>query len=156
MPGRTLSRKKAHREWLLRNLTTSIILFERVQTTEAKAKEVRGWVDKMINLGKEDTLAARRAMLAWLPDRLAAKKIIEVLRSRYTDRTSGYTRLVHAGNRKGDNAPIMIIELIPSKNPAATTLKAEAGMVEVEQPKKKLQLRKPKATVTVRRKAGSQ
>lgn len=154
MPGRTLSRKKAHREWLLRNLTTSIILYERVETTEAKAKEVRGWVDKMINLGKDDTLAARRALLAWLPDRLATKKIIEVLRDRYTDRTSGFTRLVHAGNRKGDNAPIMIIELIPSKTPTAST-KPESGVSEVEQPKKKLQLRKPKATVTVRRKAGS-
>lgn len=155
MAGRILSRKKAHREAMLRNLATSVILYERVTTTEAKAKEVRGLVDKMINLGKRDTLAARRQMLAWFPDRLAPKKIWEVLRGRYQDRTSGYTRSVHAGNRKGDNAPVMLVELLAAPKAGASAKTDESVTATADEPKKKLQLRKPKATVTVRRKASS-
>src|SRR3989338_3162212 len=109
---RTLSRKKSNRERLLRNLTVSTILYELITTTRAKAKETQPWIDFVINLGKRDDLASRRRLLAWLPDRNAAKKIWEVLRQRYQDRPSGYSRTYHFGQRTGDGGQRMILELV--------------------------------------------
>lgn len=157
MAGRILHRKKAHREWMLRNLATSVILYERVQTTQAKAKEVCAWVDRAINLGKKDSLEARRQLLGWLPDPKATKKVWEVLRSRYHGRTGGYTQLVRLGNRPGDNAPLTLIELLPAAAVVSPTASTELSVAAapMTEPKKKIQLRKPKATVTVRRKGGT-
>lgn len=141
MAMRELKRKKAHREWMIRNLTTSVILYERVVTTVAKAKEVRRWVDRAITQGKKDDLATRRRLLAWFPDTNAPKKIWEVLRSRYTDRNSGYTRLVRLGRRVGDSAETMLIELIPAvdkdlpvqtaNEPAVKATKTSTGKTQV-------------------------
>ena len=111
---RKFSRESGHRKGLLRNLTLSVLRYERVRTTEAKAKEIRGFVDKMINLGKEGTLAARRAAIAWLPEKIIVEKVFSDLPLRYPDRHSGYTRITRLAPRVGDSAPTMLIELLPS------------------------------------------
>ena len=118
---RKFSRAWGHRKGMLRNLTLSVLRYERVRTTEAKAKEIRGFVDKMINLGKDGTLAARRAVIAWLPEKAIVEKVFTDLPKRYPDRRSGYTRLTRLSPRVGDSAPRILIELIPGveETPAA-------------------------------------
>ncbi len=110
--GRTLGRKKEVREMMLRNLASSILIYEKVKTTEAKAKEVRSLVDKVITISKKDNLASRRHLIKILPQKLAVKKAMEVLGKRYKNRNGGYTRIVKIGNRKGDGAQIVQIELV--------------------------------------------
>ncbi len=108
----TLDRAKAPRRALLRGLTASVILYEKVQTTEAKAKAVRPLVEKMITLGKKPTLATRRQLLAFFHTENPVKKIIEELGKRYADRRGGYTRTIKMGERQGDRASIVQIELV--------------------------------------------
>ena len=111
--GRKLSRKQGPRLSLYKNLTVSVIRYERVKTTEAKAKEVRPQVERMITLAKRGDLAARRTVIAELPDEpLVVKKLFDEIAPKYADRTSGYTRLVKIGPRAGDAAPIVQIELV--------------------------------------------
>jgi large subunit ribosomal protein L17 len=111
--GRKLSRKRGPRLALYRNLIVSVLRYERVQTTEAKAKEIRGMVEQMITLAKRGDLAARRAVVSELPNEpLVIAKLFDVIAPKYADRTSGYTRLVHIGQRKGDAAEIVQIELV--------------------------------------------
>jgi len=98
---------------MLRNLTLSVLRYERVKTTEAKAKEVRLFVDRMINLGKDGSLGARRRALAWLPEPVIVEKVFTDLAIRWPDRRSGYLRLTHLGRRVGDSAPQMLMELVP-------------------------------------------
>lgn len=153
---RKLQRKKAPREWLIRNLTTSVILYEHVKTTEARAKEARRFVDRIINLGKSDSLADRRRLMSWVSDRAAAKKIIEVLAPRYADRVSGYSRLIRLGTRVGDGAPSFLIELIPGKDKVTKPVVADTAMEVIETKETRrgvARLRKPKADVTVRRRS---
>ena len=105
---------------MLRNLTLSVLRYERVKTTEAKAKEVRLFVDRMINLGKDGSLGARRRALAWLPEPVIVEKVFTDLAVRWPDRRSGYLRLTHLGRRVGDSAPQMLMELVPgSEKPTA-------------------------------------
>jgi large subunit ribosomal protein L17 len=111
--GRKLSRKQGPRLALYANLTVSILRYERVQTTEAKAKEVRGQVERMITLAKRGDLAARRAVVAEFPNEpLVVTKLFDEIAPKYADRTSGFTRIVHLGQRMGDSAPIVQIELV--------------------------------------------
>jgi large subunit ribosomal protein L17 len=110
--GRILSRPTASRKSLLANLAQSIILHEKVRTTEAKAKEVRSLVERLITIGKKATLASRRQLLAKLPTANAVKKIIEVLAPRYEKRAGGYTRITKIGPRQGDAAKMVVIELV--------------------------------------------
>ncbi|MDP9264546.1 MAG: 50S ribosomal protein L17 [Chloroflexota bacterium] len=98
---------------MLRNLTLSVLRYEKVRTTEAKAKEVRGFVDRMINLGKDGSLSARRRALAWLPEPEIVEKVFTDLAARYPGRGSGYLRLSHLSRRVGDSAPLMLLELVP-------------------------------------------
>ena len=109
---RTLGRVSDHRLSMLRNLAVAVVRYERVKTTEAKAKEVRRFVDRIIGLGSDGTLAARRRALALTRDRLIVEKVFTDLRERFADRSSGYTRLVRLGHRVGDGAPMMLIELL--------------------------------------------
>ena len=108
----TLGRKKEPREMMLRNLTASVLMYEKVKTTEAKAKAVRSLVDKSITMAKQGDLAARRRLIALLPQPNAVKKLMEVLGKRYKDREGGYSRIVPLGNRQGDGAKIVQIELV--------------------------------------------
>ncbi len=111
--GRKLSRKRGPRLALYKNLTVSVLRYERVQTTEAKAKEIRGRVERMITLAKQGTLASRRRIVAELPEEpLVIDKLINEIAPRYGDRSSGYTRVVRLGQRAGDAAPIVQLELV--------------------------------------------
>lgn len=107
-----LDRKKASREALMRSLATSLILYEKIKTTEAKAKVLRPYVEKMITLGKEPTLHHRRQLLKDLYIENAAKKVLEVLGPRYKERSGGYIRIVKIGNRQGDGAKVVQIEFV--------------------------------------------
>jgi large subunit ribosomal protein L17 len=111
--GRRLGRASDHRMHMLANLAVAVLRYEKVKTTEAKAKEVRGLVDKMITTAKRGDLAARRALVAQLPaEPLIVEKLMGELADKYADRTSGYTRIVKIGPRLGDSAPIVQIELV--------------------------------------------
>ena len=111
--GRKLSRKRGPRLALYRNLIVSVLRYERVQTTEAKAKEIRGQVEHIITIAKRGDLAARRAVVSELPNEpLVVTKLFDEIAPKYADRTSGYTRIVKIGLRRGDAAPIVQIELV--------------------------------------------
>jgi len=111
--GRKLGRKTGPRLALYKNLTVSILRYEKVRTTEAKAKEIRGQVERVITLAKRGDLAARRAVVAEFPNEpLVVDKLFGEIAPKYTDRTSGYTRIVRVGPRLGDAAEIVQIELI--------------------------------------------
>ena len=113
--GYKLGRNTAHRRSLLRNLVTSVILEERVQTTVPKAKAARPLVEKMITLAKRDTLHTRRQAAAFLQTPDAVQKLFDKLGTRFGQRNGGYTRVVRLGFRKGDGAEQAIIELVGSE-----------------------------------------
>ncbi len=108
----TLDRKKGPRTSLLRNLTMSVVLYEKVKTTRAKARAVRPLVERAITIGKVGTLAARRKLIGTFYHPNAVKKVVEVLAPRYKDRNGGYTRTTALGRRQGDGAEIVQIELV--------------------------------------------
>ncbi|MCX8071401.1 MAG: 50S ribosomal protein L17 [Candidatus Binatia bacterium] len=108
--GRKLSRTSAHRKALLRNLATALVEREQIKTTDAKAKELRRVVDRLITLGKRGTLHARRQAAAVLRTKAAVKKLFDELAPRFSQRNGGYTRVLKFGRRVGDAAPISIVE----------------------------------------------
>ena len=110
--GRKLGRPTGHRWALYRNQVTDLLNYERIITTEAKAKEVRSLTERMITLGKDGSLASRRRALAFITDKKVVKKLFDEIALEYNDRTGGYTRLVKLGPRPGDNAPMAQIELV--------------------------------------------
>ena len=111
--GRKLNRQHAHRVSMLGNLAVSVIRYEKVQTTEAKAKEVRGLIDGMITLAKRGDLHARRQLVSRMPhEPLIVDKLMTEIASKYADRPSGFTRIVKIGQRAGDAAPMVQIELV--------------------------------------------
>ena len=116
--GRSLNRKSSHRKALLCNLAVSILTNGRVRTTEAKAKEVRGLVDRIITWGKRGDLHARRLAVRQVRSRTLVKKVFDELAPRYRDRPGGYTRIMKIGFRHGDNAPVVIMELVDRPAPA--------------------------------------
>ena len=109
---RKLSRNTAHRTAMLRNLVTSLFEHEEVRTTTAKAKEVRRVAERMITLGKQGTLAARRRALATIRSKEVAAKVFDELAKSYGSRPGGYTRQLKIGPRRGDNAEISIVQLV--------------------------------------------
>jgi len=109
---KTLDRKKQPREMMLRNLASSVIMYEKVKTTEAKAKVVRSLVDKTITISKKGDLTSRRKLIALLPQKKAIAKLMDVLSKKYQDRKGGYTRIIKLGSRQGDGADIVQIELV--------------------------------------------
>ena len=111
--GRKLGRKQGPRLALFKNLTVSVLRYERIKTTEAKAKEVRGRVEHMITLAKRGDITARRAVISAFPNEpLVVSKLFDELAPKYADRTSGYTRIVRLGQRLGDAAEIVQLELV--------------------------------------------
>lgn len=110
--GRKLSRKTSHRLSLYRGQVTDLLRYGKLMTTEAKAKEVRLLVEKMITLGKKGDLHSRRQALSFISDKDVVKKLFEELAPRYANRPSGYTRLVKLGPRQGDGASMAHLELI--------------------------------------------
>jgi len=112
MGNRKLGMKSAHRKAMLRNLTTSFLKEEKIETTLARAKELRGVAEKMITLGKKGDLASRRLVLAYIREEDVVTKLFAEIAPRYADRQGGYTRIIKKGYRRGDAAEMVIIELV--------------------------------------------
>jgi large subunit ribosomal protein L17 len=110
--GRKLSRTSSHRRALFANMAMALVKHEQIQTTLPKAKELRPVVEKLVTLGKRGDLHARRLLIAKTRDAGTAAKLIDTLAPRYEDRAGGYLRVLKAGFRNGDNAPMAIIEFI--------------------------------------------
>ena len=110
--GFKLGRVTAHRWALFRNLLVALFRHERITTTVSKAKAIRGLADHLVTLAKRDTLHARRQALAMVPDPLVVKKLFDTIAARSGDRRGGYTRILRAGTRPGDRAPMAILELV--------------------------------------------
>lgn len=112
MGYRKLNRNTGQRRALLRNITTSLLKSGRITTTEQKAKELRSIVEKMITLGKQGDLHARHQVAAYLLDEEVIKDLFENISKKYEERQGGYTRLIKLGNRRGDAASMVIVELV--------------------------------------------
>ena len=119
--GRKLGRTPPHRRALLRNLCTSLLEHERITTTVQKAKEVRPLAEKMITLGKRETLHARRQAARVLLKAAVVQKLFDSIAPRYADRPGGYTRILKRGPRTGDGAELAIIELISEESEKKST-----------------------------------
>lgn len=136
MLTRKFGRKKDHRDHMLRNLAASVILYEKVETTEAKGKEIKKMIDRTINIAKKDTLAARRELTGLYFDKNVVDKLFDVLVKRLSDRNSGYTRVLKLGNRAGDNASKVLVTFVEGvqetpkteKKTAKKAVKAEAAV----------------------------
>ncbi|MFH1063028.1 MAG: 50S ribosomal protein L17 [Candidatus Omnitrophota bacterium] len=127
--NKRLGRQSAHRKAVLRNQVKSLLAKERISTTLSLAKESRRLAEKLITLGKDDSVAARRQAFEVLADRDLVKLLFSELAPRFANRAGGYTRIVHLGNRRGDNAELAILELTELK-------KVEAKVVKEKKPKK--------------------
>ncbi len=133
--GFKLGRPTAHRWALFRNMLVALFRHERVRTTEAKAKAIRGLAEQMITLAKRENLHARRQASAMVPDTEAVRRLFGTIAARFGDRQGGYTRIVRMGPRPGDSAPMVLLELVdrpevPREKPAAKgekKAKAPAG-----------------------------
>ncbi|MHB1653502.1 MAG: 50S ribosomal protein L17 [Desulfitobacteriaceae bacterium] len=112
MAYRKLGRNTGHRGAMLRNIVTSLFKHERIETTAARAKELNAIAEKMISLGKQGDLAARRQAMSYMLDEDAVKKLFENVAPQYASRQGGYTRTMKLGYRRGDAAEMVIIELI--------------------------------------------
>ncbi len=138
--GRKLSRHSQHREWMFRNMLVSLLTHERIKTTLPKAKELRSWADKIITLGKQGDLHARRRAFDLLRDRDAVKKLFEQIAPRFKERVGGYTRVLKMGYRLGDAAPLSLVELTelaPSEKEKKSTVKKAKEVLKKVAPKKK-------------------
>ena len=118
MSGRKLNRTKSHRKALFMNLSQALIKHEQIKTTLPKAKDLRPIVEKLVTLGKRGGLHARRQLISHLQNEVLANKLLTVLADRYKGRPGGYTRVLKAGFRYGDAAPMAIIEFV-DRDPAA-------------------------------------
>jgi large subunit ribosomal protein L17 len=126
LQSRKLGRHSAHRLALYRNMVTSLLDCERIQTTDAKAREVRRIADRMITLGKRGSLHARRRALRVIRSREVTAKVFDDLAERFRDRPGGYTRVLKLRTRAGDAAPISIVELVDAKSAEAPEEKKKA------------------------------
>ena len=115
MKVRKLSRTKPHREAMLNNLATSLFANRMIETTEAKAKELRRLADRLIITAKDDSLAARRLVAEKVKDRKVLKKLFTEIVPQFKNRTSGFTRVVKVGFRRGDSAMVAVVELLTEK-----------------------------------------
>lgn len=134
--GRRLGRNSSHRSAMMRNMVTSLILHEKITTTDARAKELRKIAEKMITLGKRGDLHARRQALAVIRERKAVAKLFDMVAPRYKDRPGGYTRIFKVGSRLGDNAPLSIVELVEEEftaRPRKTVAAVASPAVEAEE-----------------------
>ena len=118
--GRKLNRSNAHRQAMMRNMAVSLFRHERIETTDAKAKTIRSFAERLITLAKRGDLHARRLAYRHVRDQDILKKLFGDIGPRYAERPGGYTRIFKLGNRRGDNAPLSMIELVGNDSPAAT------------------------------------
>lgn len=123
---RTLSRKKSHRESMIRNLVSSLLLYESIKTTTAKAKEVKRVTDKLISSVNKDELNSIKMLNSFLFDRNATRKVIGEIMPRYSDKKSGFVRILKISNRIGDNSPMSIVEFVDKKTYIKKTEEAKS------------------------------
>lgn len=128
--GKKLGRNTSHRRALLRNLVTSLVLEERIQTTVPKAKAMRPLAERMVTLGKRGSLPARRQAASYLLSPEAVAKLFDSLSARFGDRAGGYTRIIKTGFRAGDNAPMAYIEFLGSEGMQAAKRKQRSERLE--------------------------
>lgn len=129
MSGRKLNRTSSHRKAMFANMAVALIKHEQITTTLPKAKDLRPIVEKLITLGKRGDLHARRQALAVLQDETVTRKLFDTVAERYKTRAGGYTRVLKAGFRYGDAAPMAVIELV-DRDPAAKGL--DSGQIDAE------------------------
>jgi len=110
--GRRLNMSKSHRTAMFRNMAASLFRARRIETTEAKAKELRKYAERLITLAKRGDLHARRLVLRDIPDRKVVHELFETIAPAFAERNGGYTRIVKSGRRRGDNAPLSLVELV--------------------------------------------
>ncbi len=110
--GRKLGVTTKHRKAMFRNMATDLLRNGKINTTDTRAKEIRRVVEKLVTLGKNGSLHARRKALGYIRDRLVVEKLFSELAQRYMERPGGYTRIVKLGYRRGDNAPVSLVELV--------------------------------------------
>jgi large subunit ribosomal protein L17 len=136
--GRKLNRTSAHRKALFRNLVLALVKHERIKTTDAKAKELRRYADRMVTLGKRGDLAARRLAFSFMQSRDAVKRLFDEIAPRFKERNGGYTRVVKFGFRRGDAAPLSVIEFSDRSEQTATgkTRKKRARRQDQAQPRR--------------------
>lgn len=132
--GRKLSRNSSHRWALMRNLIAALLREEKIQTTDAKAKELRRFVERVITLGKQGSLHARRQVLAIVEDKTVVKKLFDSIAPRFKGRPGGYTRIIKVGWRHGDAAPVSLVELVAGGDGAAD---ASGSEKKVKKPRRK-------------------
>ncbi len=128
--GRKLGRNAAHRQAMFRNMVTSLIMEGRVTTTDAKAKELRRWADRIITLGKQSTIAARRRARRFVRTDVALARLFNEVAPRFAERPGGYTRIIKIARRRGDCAPIAVVEFtenVEKAPPAARRGKSARG-----------------------------
>ncbi|MBA3030174.1 MAG: 50S ribosomal protein L17 [Desulfobacteraceae bacterium] len=124
--GVKLNRTSSHRNAMFRNMVTSLFKYEKIQTTDTKAKELRKWADNIITLAKRGDLHARRQVLSIIREKDVVHKLFENANEKYGERAGGYTRIVKVGRRPGDAAPVSLIEII-SKDTAEAKTKSKKG-----------------------------
>ncbi|MEM7006126.1 MAG: 50S ribosomal protein L17, partial [Pseudomonadota bacterium] len=133
---RKLNRTASHRKAMFANMASSLITHEQIVTTLPKAKELKPIMDKLVTLAKKGDLASRRRAVSQIRDKDAVKKLFEVMGDRYADRNGGYTRVLKAGYRYGDNAPMAVIELVdrdPEARGAIDRARVEAEEAAAEE-----------------------
>ncbi len=118
--GNQLGRNTSHRRAMLRNMVTSLLKYEQIETTDAKAKAIRPIAEKMITLAKRGDLHARRQALSYMQDKEVTHRLFDELKDRYLDRQGGYLRIIKKGFRKGDAASISVVQLLPKEDGEAT------------------------------------
>ena len=121
-----LGRKDGHRKAMLANMASSLIMHKRINTTVAKAKALKTYVEPLITKSKEDTTHSRRTVFSYLKNKEAVKELFSIIAPRIADRPGGYTRLLHTGFRQGDGADMALIELVDFNEAALASAKAEA------------------------------
>ena len=137
---RKLNKTSEHRKALFKNMLNSLIKYEQITTTLPKAKELKPQIDKVITLGKKNNLQSKKNLFAELQSKFSVEKLLKILSQRYEKRKGGYSRVIRAGFRYGDDAPMAIIELVDRDFQA----KKVDVKKKVEVPKKETQLSKPK------------
>jgi len=125
--GKQLGRNTSHRRAMLRNMVTSLFEHEQIETTDAKAKVIRPVAEKMITLAKRGDLHARRQALAYMQDKAVIHKLFDQIKDRYLDRQGGYLRIVKKGVRKGDGAPVSVVQLLPANEGSKLRKKKAKG-----------------------------
>ncbi len=121
-----LGRKSGHRKAMMANMATSLIMHKRIQTTVAKAKALKTYVEPLITKSKEDTTHSRRTVFSYLKNKEAVKELFGVIAPKIADRPGGYTRVLHTGFRLGDGADMALIELVDFNEAALASAKKEA------------------------------